>query len=80
MTTITFNTVDAAILSAVFAIMVLIVRGMLRGTIRSCDPSSCGGNCHSCKLADERPQLHLSESQLSELATIDRRAKEAGLR
>ena len=80
MTTIPFNATDAAILSAVFAILVLIVRGILRGTVRSCDPSTCGGSCRNCKLKQDGPALHLSEAQLAELTAIDARAKEAGLR
>ena len=74
-----FNTTDIAILGVVFAVMALIVRGMLRGTVKTCDPSSCSGNCNSCRVAGNCPSIKLSDDQLAELADIDRRAKEAGL-
>lgn len=74
-----FNAIDIAILSAVFAVMALIVRGMVRGTVKTCDPTSCSGNCHSCHIAGSCPSIKLSEAQLAELAAIDQRAKEMEL-
>lgn len=69
------NPIDAVILAAVFTLLVLIVRGMLRGSIRTCDPGSCGGNCARCKTGCPTPRIQLTDDQLAQLSEIDRRAK-----
>ena len=70
------NPVDVAILALVAAVVALIVRGMLRGTISTCDPGSCSGTCARCKRPCSKMELTLSEAQQAELREIDRRAKE----
>lgn len=65
------NPIDVVVLTAVFAIVVLIVRGMLKGTIKT-----CSGNCASCGHVCQTKPLKLSENQLAQLREIDRRAQE----
>ena len=70
------NAVDVAIISLVFVVMVLIVRGLVRGSIKTCDTGNCGGNCASCGHVCATPRIKLTEAQLAELHEIDQRAKE----
>ena len=65
------NVADAVVLSIVIAICTLIVRGMLRDTIRTCDEGSCGGNCGSCGHACSAPRLRLNKAQLEQLKALD---------
>ena len=68
--------IDFVILALVATVVALIVRGMLRGTISTCDPESCSGSCARCKRPCSQPHLTLSEAQQAELREIDRRARE----
>ena len=74
---IPLNLADVIVLSVVIALVVLIVRGMLRGTIRPCDPAICSGSCESCGSQCASPRIHLTKEQLDELDALTRKAKEA---
>ena len=60
--------VDAIVVIALVAVLTLIIRGMLRGTIKSCE-----GNCGSCGHACSTPRLKLTAEQEAQLAQIDKR-------
>ncbi len=76
MSPLPINTADAVILSIILAVVTLIIRGMLKGRIKSCDCSSCAGNCGSCNQACAAPRIKLNDQQLAELRKIDQRARE----
>jgi hypothetical protein len=71
------NPVDVAVLAIIVAVVALIVHGMVRGTIRTCDSGGCAGECGSCGHTCSKPRIRLSDAQRAELAAIDRRAEEA---
>ena len=70
--------IDFVMLGIVFAALALIVRGMARGTVGTCDPGGCGGTCARCKRPCARLELTLSDAQRAELRAIDERAREMG--
>lgn len=70
------NLVDIPILTVLAAVIALIVRGMLRGTIRTCDSASCSGNCGSCGSKCATPRLKLSREQIAQLDALTEQAKE----
>jgi hypothetical protein len=74
---IPINVADIIVLAVIVAIVALIVRGMLRGAITSCDCGSCSGNCGSCGSTCATPRIRLTKEQLDELDTLTRQAKEA---
>ncbi len=61
--------VDAIVVIALVAVLTLIIRGMLRGTIKNCE-----GNCGSCGQACSAPRLRLTAEQEAQLAKIDERS------
>ncbi len=61
--------VDAIVLAIVACVLTLIVRGMLRGAIKTCE-----GNCGSCGQACSSPRLKLTAEQRAQLAEIDKRS------
>lgn len=63
---------DILVLLVVGVAMALIIRGMLRGSIRSCDSSACAGDCGSCGQSCKPGSFTLSEEQKAQLAEIDR--------
>ena len=67
------NVADLVVLSIICAIVTLIVRGMMRGTIRTCDSTSCAGECGSCGHVCATPRLQLSEEQLKQLRELDQK-------
>ena len=73
---IPLNNADAIVLAIIIAIVTLIVRGMLHGSIRTCDSPSCAGDCGSCGSRCGAPHIKLSRRQRAQLREIDRRAKE----
>lgn len=70
------NLVDIPILAILATVIVLIVRGMLRGTIRTCDSTSCSGNCGSCGSRCATPRIKLSREQIAQLDALTEQAKE----
>ena len=68
------NVADVVVLSIIVLICTLIVRGMLHGTIRTCDEGSCGGNCAGCNGVCTVPRLKLSDAQLAQLRDLSERA------
>ncbi len=68
------NVADVVALSIIVMICSLIVRGMLRGTIKTCDEGSCGGNCASCGSVCSAPRLKLSDAQLAQLHELSEKA------
>ena len=61
--------VDAIVVIVLAAVLTLIIRGMLRGTIKNCE-----GDCGSCGHACSAPQLTLTAEQEAQLAQIDKRS------
>ena len=70
------NLVDIPILAVLAIVIVLIVRGMVRGTIRTCDSTSCGGDCGSCGSRCATPRLKLTREQIAQLDALTEQAKE----
>lgn len=70
------NLVDIPILAILATVVVLIVRGMLRGTIRTCDSAVCSGNCGSCGSRCATPRIKLSREQIAQLDALTEHAKE----
>jgi hypothetical protein len=64
---------DIGVVAVLVCALALIVRGMMRGSIRTCD-TSCGGDCASCGHACSTPRLHLTDEQLAQLAELDKRS------
>ena len=73
---IPLNIADAVVLAVIIVIVTLIVRGMLHGSIRTCDSTSCAGDCGSCGSRCAAPHIKLNRKQRAHLREIDRRAKE----
>ncbi len=71
------NLVDIPILVVLAAVIALIVRGMLRGSIKTCDSSSCSGNCGSCSSQCDAPRIKLSREQIAQLDALTKQATEA---
>ena len=71
------NLVDIPILAILATVIVLTIRGMVRGTIRTCDSTSCSGNCGSCGSRCATPRLKLSREQIAQLDALTEQAKEA---
>ena len=74
---ISLNTADFIVLSIIICVVALIVRGMLRGSIKTCDSSSCSGSCGTCGSRCANPRIRLSQKQLDELDRLTRQAREA---
>ena len=60
---------DVIVIAVLACVLALIVRGMLRGTIKSCE-----GNCGSCGHVCSAPRLKLTDEQKAQLAEIDKRS------
>ncbi len=71
------NVADIVVLSIIIGICALIVRGMLRGSIRTCDPASCSGNCGSCGTQCATPRLRLTKEQMAQLDALDQKEQQA---
>lgn len=71
------NMADAVVLLVIAAIVALIVRGMLKGTVTTCDPGSCSGSCGSCGSKCATPRIKLSSDQLEQLHKLDEQARGA---
>lgn len=67
---------DVVVMSAILAVVTLILRGMLRGSIRTCDSASCGGMCAGCSKACGSHRLALSKEQQEQLTLLTAQAKE----
>lgn len=57
---------DVVVLAVLACVLVLIIRGMRRGTVRGCD-----GDCGSCGHVCSTPRLELTPEQEARLAEID---------
>ena len=71
------NVADVVVLSIIVVICAVIVRGMLRGTIRTCDEGSCGGDCGACGHVCSTPRIRLSDAQLEQLRALDEKGRAA---
>lgn len=71
------NVADIVVLSIIIGICALIVRGILRGSIRTCDPTSCSGNCGSCGTQCATPRLRLTKEQMAQLDALDQKEQQA---
>lgn len=60
---------DVIVISVLVIVLVLIVRGMWRGTIKGCD-----GDCGSCGHACSTPRLHLTPEQQAQLDELDKKS------
>ena len=58
-------------------VLAFVVRGMVRGSIRSCDCGSCSGNCGSCGSACSSPRIKLTDGQKRQLNALRERREEA---
>lgn len=65
------NLVDILILTIIGIMIALIVRGMLRGTIRTCDSDACSGDCGACGHVCSTPRIRLTDEQLAQLKALD---------
>ena len=74
---LSLNLADVIVLAIIVSIVALILRGMLRGTIKTCDSASCAGDCGSCGSRCATPRIKLTREQRAQLREIDRMAKEA---
>ena len=64
---------DMVVVVVLVCALALIVRGMVRGSIRTCD-TGCGGNCTGCGHVCSSPRLHLTSEQRAQLAELDKRS------
>ena len=71
------NMADIVVLSLLAIVVGLIIRGMLGGAIKTCDTSSCSGNCGNCGSKCATPRITLTEAQQAQLQEIDRKAGRA---
>ena len=58
---------DFVVIAVLACVLVLIVRGMRRGTV-----SGCEGDCGSCGHACSTPRLKLTPEQEAQLAELDK--------
>ncbi len=65
------NVADVVVLSIIVFICMLILRGMLRGTIRTCDSTGCAGDCASCGHVCSSPRIRLTAEQIEQLRALD---------
>ena len=66
---------DVIVIAVLVCVLALIVRGMWRRKIRTCDSASCGGSCAGCVGGCPMPRLKLTEEQERELQELDRRKR-----
>ena len=71
------NMADIVVLSLLAIVVGLIIRGMLGGTIKTCDTSRCSGNGGTCGSKWATPRITLTEAQQAQLQEIDRKAGRA---
>ena len=71
------NPIDVVILCLVFRVVTLIIRGMLRGTIRTCDSTSCAGDCGNCGHVCSSPRIRLTAEQHEQLRALDEKGHAA---
>lgn len=71
------NPVDILILTVIGVIVALIVRGMLRGSIRTCDSAACAGDCGACGHVCATPRIRLTDEQLAQLKALDEKGHAA---
>lgn len=76
MTDLSVSMADAVVLFILVATVALILRGMLRGSIKTCDSASCGGMCAGCSKACGTHRLTLSPEQQEQLSMLTMQAKE----
>ncbi len=71
------NVADVVVLSIIVLICTLIIRGMLRGSIRTCDSAACAGDCGSCGHVCSSPRIRLTAEQLEQLRALDEKGHAA---
>lgn len=64
---------DVIVLAVIICLVALVVRSMLRGTVRVCDGTSCG----SCGATCPTPRIRLSKEQIDRLDALSKQAEEA---
>lgn len=67
------NLADIVVVGVIVVAVAFVVRGMWRGSIRTCDCDSCAGNCDSCSSACAHPHMRLTRAQRRQLRQIKRR-------
>jgi hypothetical protein len=61
---------DVVVTLLLIGVVALIVRGMRRGSIKTCDAASCGGACSGCSGACSAPRIRLTKEQEYELRAL----------
>jgi hypothetical protein len=61
---------DVVVTLLLIGVVALIVRGMRRGSIKTCDAGSCGGACSDCSGACSAPRIRLTKEQEYELRAL----------
>ncbi len=66
----TISVADIVVILCLVAVVVFIIRGMRKGSIRTCDSGSCGGNCAGCAGGCATPRIRLSREQKRQLEEL----------
>jgi hypothetical protein len=61
---------DVVVILLLIGVVALIVRGMRRGSIKTCDAASCGGACSGCSGSCSAPRIRLTKEQEHELRAL----------
>lgn len=69
---------DVIVVAVLVVVVALIIRGMRRGSIRTCDEGSCGGSCATCLGGCATPRIRLTKEQERQLEAL--RVKSEGVR
>ncbi len=64
------NVADVVVIVLLVAVVAFIIRGMCKGSIRTCDSRSCGGNCAGCTGGCATPRIRLSREQERQLEEL----------
>ena len=66
----TMSVADIVVIALLVAVVAFIIRGMHKGSIRTCDSASCGGNCAGCAGGCATPRIRLSREQKRQLEEL----------
>lgn len=61
---------DIIVTLLLICVVVLIVRGMRKGSIKTCDTASCGGACAGCSGSCSAPRIRLTKEQERDLRIL----------